>query len=200
MMVSWFVATPICLAVAHALRRRVHWAISNSAYAPTYIIVGANSLGFELFRRLPRRGFLGFFDFRGPDRVAEVIDPAIAKPNPGVKLPSQRISVFYRSDESGTTQNFEAYLAGAAPSDYTAKPSKKWSGTVGHGAGTNMRHATLQSIADRLAEVGIAALRYNFPYSENGKGFVVVHSTTRDESVSRIVAQLCPGAPVTTKY
>jgi acyl-CoA hydrolase len=35
-------------------------------------------------------------------------------------------------------------------------------------------------------------------YSENGKGFVVVHSATRDESISRIVAQLCPGAPVTT--
>ena len=33
-----------------------------------------------------------------------------------------------------------------------------------------MRHATLQSIADRLAEVGIATFRYNFPYSENGKG------------------------------
>src|SRR3954468_5688773 len=41
---------------------------------------------------------------------------------------------------------------------------------LGHGASTDMRHATLQSIADRLAEVGIATLRYNFPYSENGKG------------------------------
>jgi predicted alpha/beta-hydrolase family hydrolase len=41
---------------------------------------------------------------------------------------------------------------------------------LGHGASTNMRHATLESIADRLAEVGIATLRYNFPYSENGKG------------------------------
>ncbi|GAC1469226.1 MAG: alpha/beta hydrolase [Isosphaeraceae bacterium] len=41
---------------------------------------------------------------------------------------------------------------------------------LGHGAGTNMRHATLQAIADRLAEVGIATFRYNFPYSENGKG------------------------------
>ena len=41
---------------------------------------------------------------------------------------------------------------------------------LGHGASTNMRHATLQSIADRLAEIGIATLRYNFPYSENGKG------------------------------
>jgi predicted alpha/beta-hydrolase family hydrolase len=41
---------------------------------------------------------------------------------------------------------------------------------LGHGASTNMRHATLQSIADRLAEVGIATFRYNFPYSEIGKG------------------------------
>ena len=35
-------------------------------------------------------------------------------------------------------------------------------------------------------------------YSEHGKGFVVLHSTTADESVSRIVSQLSPGAPVTT--
>jgi predicted alpha/beta-hydrolase family hydrolase len=41
---------------------------------------------------------------------------------------------------------------------------------LGHGASTNMRHATLQSIAERLSEVGIATFRYNFPYSENGKG------------------------------
>jgi uncharacterized protein len=41
---------------------------------------------------------------------------------------------------------------------------------LGHGASTNMRHATLHAIADRLAEVGIATFRYNFPYSENGKG------------------------------
>lgn len=41
---------------------------------------------------------------------------------------------------------------------------------LGHGASTNMRHATMQAIADRLAEGGIASLRYNFPYSEHGKG------------------------------
>jgi uncharacterized protein len=41
---------------------------------------------------------------------------------------------------------------------------------LGHGASTDMRHATLQTIAERLAEEGIAAFRYNFPYSEHGKG------------------------------
>jgi len=76
MMVTWFAITPITLYAAHALRLRAQWLISNSSYAPTYIIVGANKLGFELLRRLPRKGFLGFFDFRSADRVAEVIDPA----------------------------------------------------------------------------------------------------------------------------
>ena len=39
---------------------------------------------------------------------------------------------------------------------------------LGHGASTNMRHATLGAIAEAMAEVGIATFRYNFPYSENG--------------------------------
>src|SRR5262249_12334771 len=41
---------------------------------------------------------------------------------------------------------------------------------LGHGASTNMRHANLQTIAERLAEVGIATFRYNFPYMEHGTG------------------------------
>jgi predicted alpha/beta-hydrolase family hydrolase len=38
----------------------------------------------------------------------------------------------------------------------------------GHGASTNMRHATTQKIAEALAEQSIATFRYNFPYSEHG--------------------------------
>ena len=38
----------------------------------------------------------------------------------------------------------------------------------GHGASTNMRHATMQAIAENLAEQNIATFRYNFPYSEHG--------------------------------
>jgi uncharacterized protein len=40
---------------------------------------------------------------------------------------------------------------------------------LGHGASTNIRHATLQTIAERLADAGIATLRYNFPYMEHLK-------------------------------
>jgi predicted alpha/beta-hydrolase family hydrolase len=41
---------------------------------------------------------------------------------------------------------------------------------LGHGASTNMRHATLQTIAERMADAGLATFRYNFPYMEYGKG------------------------------
>lgn len=46
----------------------------------------------------------------------------------------------------------------------------KWLLVLGHGASTNIRHTTLQAIAERLADVGIATFRYNFPYSEQGGG------------------------------
>ena len=41
---------------------------------------------------------------------------------------------------------------------------------LGHGAGTNMRHRTIQTIAERCFDAGIATMRYNFPYSETGGG------------------------------
>ena len=41
---------------------------------------------------------------------------------------------------------------------------------LGHGASSNMRTALLESIAGRLAEAEVATLRYNFPYSEHGRG------------------------------
>src|SRR3989441_6659432 len=39
---------------------------------------------------------------------------------------------------------------------------------VAHGAGAGMRHPFLESIAARLAERGVATLRYQFPYVERG--------------------------------
>ena len=76
MMLTWFAVTPLCLEAVHLARVRTRWLIAHSGRAPRYLIIGANSVGFELFRRLPKGGFLGFFDFRSPDRVAQVIDPA----------------------------------------------------------------------------------------------------------------------------
>ncbi len=50
--------------------------------------------------------------------------PAIARVNPGVKLPSDAIAVMHRSDGSGTTSIF---------TDYLAKVSPEWKEKVGAG-------------------------------------------------------------------
>jgi phosphate transport system substrate-binding protein len=55
-------------------------------------------------------------------------DPAVAALNKNTKLPSAAIKVFFRSDESGTTENFQKYLSGAAPKVWTDAPSKTWPG------------------------------------------------------------------------
>jgi phosphate transport system substrate-binding protein len=46
-------------------------------------------------------------------------DAAIAADNPGVKLPSTKITIAHRSDGSGTTENFTKYLTKAAGSVWT---------------------------------------------------------------------------------
>jgi len=55
-------------------------------------------------------------------------DPAIAALNKGVTLPSTPIKVYFRSDESGTTENFTKYLKAAAPDAWSYETGKKWTG------------------------------------------------------------------------
>ncbi len=65
-------------------------------------------------------------------------DPAIAKLNPGVKLPSTAIAVVHRSDESGTTKGFTTFLAAYSPewkSKVGVDKTVKW--PVGTGAKGN---------------------------------------------------------------
>lgn len=70
--------------------------------------------------------------------------------------------------------NIERFLATPERGEVSALLMRPENAThllvLGHGASTNMRHATMQSIADAMAERDIATFRYNFPYSENGGG------------------------------
>src|SRR5690606_18966836 len=62
--------------------------------------------------------------FRG--EVTHWDDPVIADANPGTELPDRRITPVSRSDESGTTENFTAYLNAAAPDVWPDEPSGQW--------------------------------------------------------------------------
>ncbi len=42
--------------------------------------------------------------------------------------------------------------------------------TLAHGAGAGMDHSFMEALADALSKVGIATLRFNFPFAENKKG------------------------------
>lgn len=66
---------------------------------------------------------------------------------------------------------------------------------LAHGAGAGMRHASMDKIAEGLADRGIATFRFNFPYMENKQGRpdqpAVAHATIR--AAVEEAARLCPG-------
>ncbi len=61
-------------------------------------------------------------------------DPQIAALNPGVTLPSAPIAAYHRSDGSGTTANFTAWLTATAPQAWTYGAGKDWKAPGGQGS------------------------------------------------------------------
>ncbi|GAA1344893.1 phosphate ABC transporter substrate-binding protein PstS [Saccharothrix algeriensis] len=59
--------------------------------------------------------------------------PEIQALNSGASLPDKDITVVYRSDESGTTDNFQKYLKIASKGSWTQGDGKQFKGGVGEG-------------------------------------------------------------------
>ena len=101
-------------------------------------------------------------------------DPAIAKLNPGLKLPDEEITVVHRSDGSGTTFIFTNYLS---------KVSNAWKEKVGNDASVSWpsgwrqrqcgRCSYIQQVKNSIGYVEYAyALENKIPYTlmENREG------------------------------
>ncbi|MHB1194598.1 MAG: alpha/beta hydrolase family protein [Longimicrobiales bacterium] len=68
----------------------------------------------------------------------------------------------------------------------------------GHGAGAGMRHPFMEAVAERLADRGVATLRFQFPYLEQGRK-APDRAPTMVKTIRAAVAEarrLAPGLPL----
>ena len=65
---------------------------------------------------------------------------------------------------------------------------------LGHGAGTNLAHPFMQRLAAALAQAGVCSFRFNYPYSESGRGGMD-GERVRLETVQAAVAAARDAAP-----
>lgn len=97
-------------------------------------------------------------------------DPAIAKDNPGVKLPTLGIQTFHRSDGSGTSFNFSNYLANEAKADFPYPAGKNWPAPGGQGS--NGTAGIAQGVKSTPGGIGYMELSYatqnGIPYAKVG--------------------------------
>jgi phosphate transport system substrate-binding protein len=77
--------------------------------------------------------------------------PEIAALNAGKTLPGDKINVVFRSDESGTTDNFQKYLDAASDGAWGKGAGKTFAGGVGEGAkGNEGTSAAIKSTAGSI--------------------------------------------------
>ncbi|WP_282298511.1 phosphate ABC transporter substrate-binding protein PstS [Stenotrophomonas sp. PS02289] len=117
-------------------------------------------------------------------------DPAIAALNPGLTLPSQKITIVHRSDGSGTTFNFVNYLSKVNP-EWKSKvgegTSVQWPAGIG-GKGNEGVAAYVKQIKGGIGYVELSyALQNKLAYTamKNAAGKIVQPS---DESFSAAAA------------
>src|SRR5690606_4343177 len=99
------------------------------------------------------------------------------------------------------TQTFSLSISdsvGSVSAKYIAPDEPRWIVTLAHGAGAGMDHSFMDALAHSLAALSIATLRFNFPFSEKGKGRPdrpeVAHATIAAAIAS--AGQLHPGLPL----
>ena len=103
-------------------------------------------------------------------------DPEIATLNPGVSLPATKINVVYRSDQSGTTDNFQKYLDSASDGSWTKGTGKTFNGGVGEGAKGNEG----TSAAIKNTDGSITYNEWSFATAQNLKIASIVTSAGPD--------------------
>ena len=86
-------------------------------------------------------------------------DPAIAKLNPSVKLPSTAIALVHRADASGTTFNFTYYLSAVSP-DWKSKVGTNTAVQWPAGLGAKGNEGVANNVAQTKGSIGYVEYAY----------------------------------------
>jgi phosphate transport system substrate-binding protein len=81
-------------------------------------------------------------------------DPAIAEDNPDAQLPNEAITAVHRADDSGTTDNFTAYLSEAAPDVWTHGEVGEW--PIQHGEAAPQTSGVVSAVTNGTGTIGYA--------------------------------------------
>ena len=83
-------------------------------------------------------------------------DDAIVSLNPGATLPDQAVTVVYRSDDSGTTKNFAAYLGANAGDVWDVKAEDKFPFSFAGAEGAQGTSGVVEAISTGTGTIGYA--------------------------------------------
>nr|WP_116114993.1 phosphate ABC transporter substrate-binding protein PstS [Austwickia chelonae] len=114
-------------------------------------------------------------------------DPAIAEVNKGASLPNTPIRVFFRSDESGTTENFTKYLKAAAGTAWRGEAAKTW---TGKGEGKEKSSGVAKAVKDSDGGITYVELSYakdnglKLAQVDNGAGPVALTSDNVGKAIA----------------
>ncbi|UQX88775.1 phosphate ABC transporter substrate-binding protein PstS [Jatrophihabitans telluris] len=132
-------------------------------------------------------------------------DPAIKAINSSATLPTTKITVFYRSDSSGTTQNFEKYLAANDSTDFTTKPDKDSSKAGFAGQGKTGSQGVQQAIGSTDGAIGYVEWSFavsgnlNTAKIDNGSGAVDLNADSAGAAVAAAKVASNGGQDLTLK-
>jgi phosphate transport system substrate-binding protein len=114
-------------------------------------------------------------------------DPKIAKLNAGATLPGDPVTVFFRSDESGTTENVTKFLSAAGNGAWKDEPGKAWTGA---GEGKNKSSGVAEGVTGTKGSISYMEWSYAKDNSlktaqlDNGAGATELTAETVAKAVS----------------
>jgi phosphate transport system substrate-binding protein len=165
---------------------QIPWALSGTV--PAYNVSGAPK-NLKLNGEVLAGIYLG--------KITSWDDPAIAKLNPGAKLPSTKITPVYRSDGSGDTYAFTNYLSTVDP-EFKSKVGTSTEVKFPTGVGAEKNDGVSAAISQTDGAIGYVGLAYalsnelSMPLVENSAGAFPEPGVESVEAAADAVTKIAP--------